>query len=127
MREQEENSEPDAWDVAKRLSELALLIGSLLTLEHKINYDRWYDEDEDVCHGGVGLFLAGLGGVTRFLCEILVPPKCPNCNNRMIYVPKYNEHYCKFCNLWVHSSQSTKRSLKEVKRRDTRILQKKTV
>lgn len=42
---------------------IVMLAGAGLTLEHRLNYGRWWDKDKLICHGraGVLLLMAGLG------------------------------------------------------------------
>ena len=46
----------------KELAKLAILVGSALTLHHReTSGGKWYDEDENLCHGKAGIMLVLLG------------------------------------------------------------------
>jgi hypothetical protein len=95
------NENPDGWDIVKRISEIGIIVGFGSTIHHKIEYDKWLDENEPICHGKIGLYL-GIGSLfTRFLIEAFEPPRCTKCKSRTTYNPYFKQYYCKNCNLIV--------------------------
>lgn len=48
---------------AKRSAELVTATGALFALHHRLSTGKWYDKDQNVCHGKVGL-TASVGGAT---------------------------------------------------------------
>lgn len=95
------NAEEDPLAWVKRLSELGIILGGGLALEHVVSYNHWYDEDKDECHGKFGLALAILSGFTRFICALLEPPKCIYCGNRLTYISESKQYYCWNCRKYV--------------------------
>ncbi|MHA1938506.1 MAG: hypothetical protein ACW97O_09890 [Candidatus Thorarchaeota archaeon] len=59
------NTNSDNSDLVKELSELGMVVGGLLALEHKISYGRWTDEDKEECHGRFGLGLLVLSALVN--------------------------------------------------------------
>lgn len=59
-------TEEDPLAGIKQLSELGIIVGVGLILEHFLSYDRWYDKDKDKCHGKAGLALLALSCIIRF-------------------------------------------------------------
>ena len=55
--------EVDMEELARWLT----LIGSGIALQHRLSYGKWHDRGKAICHGKVGLVLAGLG----LLCLLL--------------------------------------------------------
>jgi len=48
-------------DKIKKIGTLLTLVGFGMTLEHRLNHGKWYDEDKEICHGKVGLILGSIG------------------------------------------------------------------
>ena len=98
----ERDKEDPLW-WAERISEIGMFIGASATLEHKLNYGRWYDEGKVKCHGGIGLWLFVGSTFARGACAIIRAsrPQCPNCNVSLLYISREQKFYCDNCQQYI--------------------------
>ncbi len=66
----------DKSDLIKKLSELGMVVGAGLVIEHKLSNGRWTDEDKEDCHGKVGVLLF----VVSALVRLNIDPQGPQTN-----------------------------------------------
>ena len=67
------NNNSDNSDLVKELSELGMVVGGLLVLEHKLSNGRWTDEDKEECHGKFGLGLFFISALIRLNVDLQGP------------------------------------------------------
>lgn len=98
----EKDKEDPLW-WAERISETGMFIGGCATLEHKLNYGRWHDEDKEICHGGIGLWIFFGSLFARGICAIIraLRPQCPNCNVSLTYIFQEERFYCNNCQQYI--------------------------
>jgi hypothetical protein len=96
-----DEEDPLRW--AERISEVGIVLGVGLTAEHKIDYDRWYDPDEEICHGKIGIVMAAISSIVRIGCSLAraMRPKCPHCNGQLAYVLQEKKYYCNTCKQYI--------------------------
>ena len=59
----------DRSDLIKKLSELGMVVGAGLVIEHKLSNGRWTDEDKEECHGKVGIALFFVSALVRLTID----------------------------------------------------------
>ena len=98
----EKDKEDPLW-WAEKLSEVGIVAGGSATLEHRINYGRWYDEDQPVCHGAIGIGILFISLVVRLACGFIraTRPRCPRCHTSLTYIYREDRFYCNNCEQYI--------------------------
>ena len=98
-----EKDEEDPLWWAEKLSEAGIVVGGSATLEHRINYGRWYDEDRPVCHGAIGIGILLISLAVRLGCAFIraTRPRCPHCQTSLTYILREDRFYCNNCEQYI--------------------------